>query len=166
MNTEIANQADIYSHERASLREHLEVLNGRTTWREPDTGHSTVPQTIPYEHTLASALSWARDHLAARDDVGPDILESLVYRRVTNADRIVSALVVATRDMSAKMKRVDVHVLRRAAFAVLSECATGIERDRPNGMRQADWVPASALMIRLVWASAGQTIRRAGESLR
>lgn len=166
MNVETKIEADIYSHERATLREHLEVLNGRTTWREPDAGHSTVPRSVPYEHTLAAALAWARDHEAAGDDVGPDILESLVYRRRINTDRVCDALVKALRDISARLNRVDDRVLRRAAFVVFSECVTGMDASRPKGMRQVDWSVASALAIRLIWASAGQTIRRAAESLK
>lgn len=162
----VASQpTDIYSHERASLREHLEQLNGRTTWREPHGSPGTRSDTVPHEHTLAAALAFARDTSTANDDVGPDILECLIYRRPVHVDRIVTAMVRAVTDMSGILAKADQGAVRQLCQAMLRECVTGVEAERPNGMRQKEWIKGSTLASMLIWASAGQTIKRAAERL-
>jgi len=172
-------QADIYSHERAGLIERLCVLAGQTTWREPVGGFGGLrPDTVPQAHTLAAGLSYARRRLPAVDemrqfvmradatDIGPDVLECLVYQRVVNGMRIRLQLVRALRDMSGKLGRAKEEHVRACGLPIIRECATGIEELKPAEVPTAVWVPASALGIRLLWASAGQTLRELAEKLR
>lgn len=173
-------QADIYSHERASLVERLCVLAGQTTWREPagGFGQGLRPDTVPHAHTLAAGLSYARRRLPDVDemrrfvmradpsDIGPDVLECLIYRRVVHGVRIRLQLVRALRDMSGKLARAKEDHIRACALPIIRECATGVEELKPAEVPTHVWVPASALGIRLLWASAGQTLRELAEKLR
>src|SRR5690348_12928939 len=116
-----AKQIVIYSHERAGLIERLAVLAGQTTWREPvgSFGNGMRPDTVPQAHTLAAAMSYAQRRIPEvedlrrvvmrRDatDIGPDVLECLVYQRVVNGHRIRVQLVRALRDMSKRLARAD-----------------------------------------------------------
>lgn len=164
----IATETDIYSHERATLREQLDVLNGRTTWREPHSGHGGGfrADSTPHEHTLAAALAFARDRSGPGRDIGPDILESLVYRRVIREREIVYALVRAMADMSSVVALADRGHVRDAAVEVVRECVTGAQAERPGRVAPKVWLAVSTLGVRLLWASAGQTLRAAGEALR
>lgn len=175
----IATQADIYSHERAALIERLCILAGQTTWREPmgSFAQGLRPDTVPQAHTLAAGLAYARRRLPAVDelhrlvmrvdptDIGPDVLECLVYQRVINGLQIRRQLVKALRDMSKKLARAKDAHLMACALPIIRECATGIEAERPDTVPSHVWVPASALGIRLLWASAGQTLRALAEKL-
>lgn len=156
-------QIDIYSDERASLREKLDILNGRSTWREPRTHGGSRMDNTPHEHNLAAAMAYARK--CNPNDIGPDILECLIYRRIVHGGEIATQLVRALADMSARLARTDRQVLRLAACAVIHECATGEEIERPKGVPKDIWVAASALGIRLLWASAGATLRNTAEKL-
>lgn len=165
----VAERTDIYSHERAGLFERLHALAGAgTTWREPVGSFATGfrADTVPREHTLAAALAFARDHSGPARDIGPDVLESLVLKRVVDMDRMASELMRALVDMSHTLAMVDRSILRRAATRILTECATGTEAERPKGMKANHWNAASSLGIRLLWASAGETLRAATEALR
>lgn len=163
MNAEVATETDIFSHERARLEEQLHALNGGSTWREPGS-HGTRTDKVPYLHTLAAELSFARR--CNPNDIGPDIVESLIYRRIVHGVEIRTQLVRALRDMSAKLARADILQLRAAAMAVIVECVSGREAEQPEGVRKEVWIAASALGVRLLWASAGATLRTAGEKRR
>jgi len=172
-------QADIYSNERAGLIERLAVLAGQTTWREPvgSFGGGLRPDTVPQAHTLAAGLSYARHRIPDVDmlhglvmradptDIGPDVLECLVYQRVVNGHRIRIQLVRALRDMSAALARADESHLHKCALPIVRECATGLEADKPFGVPAKVWIPASSLGIRLLWAAAGETLRALAEKL-
>jgi len=180
MNVAAPAQQDIYSHERATLIERLGVLAGQTTWREPQGGfgQGLRPDTVPHAHTLAAGLSYARRRLpdvdemrrfvmrADSSDIGPDILECLIYQRVVHGIRIRLQLVRALRDMSGKLARAKEDHVRACCLPIIRECATGIEESKPAEVPTHVWVPASALCIRLLWASAGQTLRELAEKLR
>lgn len=174
----IAKQVDIYSHERAGLMERLCVLAGQSTYREP-MGSFTSPQGgVPHAHALAAGLSYAQRRLPEvqdmrrvvmrRDptDIGPDVVECLVYRRVVNGLRIRAQLVRALRDMSGKLARAKENHVRACCLPIIRECATGMEEPRPAEVPPGVWIPASALGIRLLWASAGETLRALAEKLR
>lgn len=180
MNVAVQAQQDIYSTERAGLIERLCVLAGQTTWREPagGFGQGLRPDTVPHAHTLAAGLSYARRRLPAVDemrhlvmradstDIGPDVLECLIYKRVVNGMRIRIQLVRALRDMSGKLARAKEDHVRACGLPIIRECATGVEEEKPAEVPSAVWVPASALGIRLLWASAGQTLHALAEKLR
>lgn len=179
MKVAIQAQGDIYSAERAGLMERLCVLAGQTTWREPVGSFGGLrPDTVPHAHTLAAGLSYARRRLpdiedmrrfvmrADPTDIGPDVLECLIYKRVVNGIRIRIQLVRALRDMSGKLARAKEDHVRACGLPIIRECATGIEEPKPAEVPTAIWVPASALGIRLLWASAGQTLRAVAEKLR
>jgi hypothetical protein len=173
-------QTDIYSHERAGLIERLCVLAGQSTWREPvgSSGGGLRPDTVPQAHTLAAGLSYARHRIPDADtlhglvmradptDIGPDVLECLVYRRVVHGSRIRIQLVRALRDMSRTLAQADEDHVHKCALPIVRECATGVEADKPFGVPAKVWLPASALGIRLLWASAGETLRALAEKLR
>lgn len=172
-------QQDIYSAERAGLMERLCVLAGQTTWREPVGSFGGLrPDTVPHAHTLAAGLAYARRRLPEVQemrrvvmrvdptDIGPDVLECLIYRRVVNGWRIRTQLVLALRDMSAKLARSKVEHVRACGLPIIRECATGIEETKPDGVPAHIWVPASALGIRLLWAAAGEALRATAEKLR
>lgn len=167
MNAEVQPRQDVYSHERASLREHLEILAGRSTFREPAAGGSARWDSMPYEHTLSAALGMARSKDRRDDDPGPDILESLIYRRVVRGEFIIRCLVAALVDMSAVCARADPRLIRRLCIVTLMTCVDGIDRPAPAlGKAQAgQWAKGSALAEILIWASAGQTLRRAADAL-
>lgn len=173
-----AQQVDIYSHERAGLMERLCVLAGVTTYREP-VGSFTAPTGgVPHAHTLAAGLSYARRRVPDVDtlhqlvmrqdptDIGPDVLECLIYQRVVHGWRIRTQLVVALRDMSSKLARAKIEHVRACCLPIIRECSTGIEECKPEDVPERIWIPASSLGIRLLWASAGETLRALGEKLR
>lgn len=181
MNTVMVEaQRDIYSTERAGLVERLCILAGQTTWREPVGGFGSGlrPDTVPYAHTLAAGLSYARRripevqemrHVVMRKDptdIGPDVLECLIYQRVVHGMSIRLQLVRALRDMSGKLARAKVDHVRACGLPIIQECATGVEAVKPEAVPTAVWIPASALGIRLLWASAGQTLRDLADKLR
>lgn len=164
MNAEVAPSIDIFSTERAGLCEHLECLNGRTTWREPHTYGSRGSRidNTPHEHSLEAAISYARR--CNPNDIGPDILESLVFRRIVHGLEIRTQLVRALRDMSRIVARADILQVRDACAVVIAESVTGLEADRPKGVKEDAWKVISTLGVRLLWASAAATIRRTAES--
>lgn len=176
---ENAPQVDVHSAERAMLIEKLCVLAGQTTWREPvgsfAEGHR--PDTVPQAHTMAAGLAYARRRIPDVDemrrivmrvdptDIGPDVLECLVYQRVVNGQRIRMQLTRALRDMSSKLAKADEDHVWKATAPILRECATGVEAGKPFGVPKEVWNPASSLGIMLLWASAGQTLRALAEKL-
>lgn len=179
MNVAVQSQQDIYSTERAGLIERLCVLAGQTTWREPVGSFGGLrADTVPHVHTLAAGLSYARRRLPPVDemhrfvvradptDIGPDVLECLIYKRVVNGLRIRIQLVRALRDMSGKLARAKEDHIRACGLPIIRECATGVEEEKPAEVPPAIWIPASALGIRLLWASAGQTLHALAEKLR
>src|SRR5690348_15050801 len=173
-----AHQVDIFSHERAGLMERLCRIAGQTTWREPrDTDYVPPVDSMPVEHTMMAGLSFAHRRLPSKDefhqliwtrdptDVGPYVLECLIYRRVVNGNLIRIQLVRALRDMSKAIAKADESHVWKSALPIIRECATGIEADKPSGVPAKVWNPACSIGIRLLWASAGETLRALAERL-
>jgi hypothetical protein len=179
MNTTTAAQVDIYSTERAGLLERLCRIAGQTTWREPrDTDYVPPVDPMPVEHTMLTGISFAHRRIPSEDefhrliwkrdptDIGPYVLDCLIYRRVVHGREIRVQLVRALRDMSKRLAKADEDHVWKAAMPIIRECATGVEADQPTDVPDKVWIPASSLGIRLLWASAGQTLRALAERLR
>ena len=179
MNVAAAPQVDVFSTERAGLLERLCKIAGSTTWREPrDTDYVPKLDPMPVEHTMLGAMSFAHRRLPSEDefhqlvwtrdptDIGPYVLECLIYKRVVHGSAIRIQLVRALRDMSRVLARADETHVWKSALPIIRECATGREADKPAGVPAKVWIPASSLGIRLLWASAGQTLRAVAEKLR
>jgi hypothetical protein len=82
---------DIYTAERATFRERIAALAGRSTWREPMEGHSTAPLKMT-DQDVAAALAYARQ---GPDDIGPDIAYCIVCGSDWHRARIIKGLATA-----------------------------------------------------------------------
>jgi hypothetical protein len=83
--------ADIYTAERASFRERVAALVGRSTWREPMEGHSTAPLKMT-DQDVAAALAYARQ---GPDDIGPDMAYCIICGSDWHRARIIKGLATA-----------------------------------------------------------------------
>jgi hypothetical protein len=83
--------AEIYTHEKATFRERIAALAGRSTWREPMEGHSTDPAKMT-DQDVAAALAYARQ---GPDDIGPDIAYCMICGSDWHRARIVRLLAEA-----------------------------------------------------------------------
>jgi hypothetical protein len=82
---------DIYTAQKASFRERIAALVGRSTWREPMEGHSTAPLRMT-DQDVAAALAYARQ---GPDDIGPDIAYCIVCGSDWHRARIIKNLATA-----------------------------------------------------------------------
>lgn len=163
-----ARQIDLYSIRRGSLIERMAVLAGRTAWRDPrETWTPGHQQTMPWEHTLAAACVWLREHRTDEDDVTGELLHGLAIMDMGQRaeDRCVVALAAALRDMSATLARLRPGLLDACTRALLRQCVTGeVQAYPPRAERRLVGL-MDGFGARIVWAQADQGIRRASEAL-
>ena len=173
--TMLANEAppstDLYSYLRGSLIERMAVLAGKTTWREPRAVWTPgAGRDVPWEHVLAMATVWLRDHRRDALDVSAEILHGLAVMEMpqTVENRCVVALGCALADMSGMCARMAEQYpgrLDACSRTIIRKCVTG--RDHPYPPRAKAQVVGffDAFAARIVWAQATQGLRRAAEAL-
>lgn len=144
----------LWSTDRPDFLERLAKLAGGTTYRTPGGSRSTDAPTLPDEHAIAAALSFAR---RGPDDIGPDVaycwaLQSDAYRRSVTR-RLASAM------RSHALRGMGPHLLLAADIAW-----DAMIHDKPGGGR----MPAGVLpesWHRALLAAIGTLHRSAWDSL-
>lgn len=179
---------DIYTHERAGLWERMHVVLGRGCWRDPDTPSAQgMTQREQAEavmmHALSAARSWqarrrregathwtAQDEIACRvldaQDVGPDILASLLFQQPINGPRIARYLARAVVEFKPSLARMMPELLADGVWVVFMAQVHGDKPKRPRAMRWEDWQTIEQMGATLLWNSGGQTMRGISEMLK
>lgn len=171
MNAAQPAQFDTYSTDRGSLIERMAILAGKTSWREPAQGSSTVTaDRVPWEHVLASATVWLREHRLCQDDVTGEILHALAIMDMPRPieNRCVAALAKALADMSAMCARMSVQqpgLLDACTRVVLRKCVTGADLPYPPRATRSMVGFFDAFGATLVWRQATEGLRRAAKVL-
>lgn len=180
--------ADIYSHERAGLWERMHVVLGRGCWREPDMPSAQgMTQREQAEavmmHALSAARAWqarrlregatswtVQDEIACRvldaQDVGPDILASLLFRQSVNGPRVTRHLASAIVEFKPALARMMPGLLADGCWAVFMAQVHGTPPKRPRAMRWEAWQTVERQGASLLWISAQQTMRGIAEILK
>lgn len=179
---------DIYTHERAGLWERMHKVLGRGCWREPDMPSAqAMTQREQAEaammHALSAARAWqdrraregatrwtVQDEIACRvldaQDVGPDILASLLFCQPINGVRVARYLAAAIVEFKPALARITSGTLADGVWSVFMAQVRGTKAKRPRSMRWADWQTVEQQGCRLLWISGEQTMRGIAEMLK
>lgn len=165
-------QIDTYTDFRGSLIERMAILAGKSGWREPGQGGGTVTgDRVPWEHVLAMATVWLRQHRQGEDDISGEVLHALAIMHMPPAaeNRCVAALAKAFADMSGMCARMAADrpgLLDACTRVLLRKCVTGQELSYPPRASREHVGFFDAFGARVVWAQATQGLRRAYDALR
>lgn len=180
--------ADANRDERAGLWERMHKVLGRGCWREPDMPSAQgMTQREQAEaammHALAAARAWqerraregatrwtVQDEIACRvldaQDVGPDILASLLFRQPINGVRVARYLATAIVEFKPALARTMSGTLANGVWSVFMAQVHGTKAKRPRSMRWEDWQTVEQQGARLLWISGEQTMRAISEMLK
>lgn len=154
---------------RSSFRERVHALVGRSTWREPLEGHSTVQRQIPSEHLVAAALSFGRRMrpgpagrlVPDMDDIGPDIAFDIATGRPGHHRRVCAVVGKAfAQSRTSLVRRNMAHV----GLVVLAGYHTvvGLPRvPRPAEVSEEDWGDMVAAACSVLESLAEDALSRA-----
>lgn len=176
-----AVEVDLYSSVRAGLWERMQKVLGRSCWRDPSmpsmegmTQREQAEATMM--HALAAARAWQRrraregathwttqDEIACRvldaQDVGPDILASLLFRQPVNGVHVARFLARALIDFRPDLGRVPTSSLLDGAWSVFMAQVHGTRPKRPRTMRWVPWQTVEQMGSTILWNSSEQTMR-------
>ena len=149
--------ADTWTHERATFRERIARLAGRTSWREPVAGYTNKAGELGEEQQIAMALAFARDQDDPLD-IGPEVAYCLVCEsrggKPDVLDKVTQAMRLVSRAADARP------LMTRSAVNAAFEWAIFGEEPDPADVPKAGMTPATYRGLILVARGA---IIRAGE---
>lgn len=180
--------SDANRDERAGLWERMHKVLGRTCWRDPSMpSMQGLSQRAQAETAMMQALSAARawrdrrerqgatqwtvqDEIACRvldaQDVGPDILASLLFRQPVNGVRVTRHLAAALIEFRRSLARIAPQSLSDGAWSVFMAQVYGNKPKRPRTMRWEDWQTVEQMGAKILWNSGEQTMRGISEVLK
>lgn len=148
---------DVWSHERATFRERIARLAGRTSWREPVAGYTNKAGELGEDQAIAMALAFARD----RDDpldIGPEVAYCLICETRRGKPDVLDKL---TRALRMEYRAADDRpLMARSAVNQAFEWAIFGHEPDPEQVPKAGMTPATYRGLILVARGA---IIRAGE---
>jgi hypothetical protein len=150
--------ADTWTHERATFRERIARLAGKTSWREPVAGYTNKTGELGEEQQIAMALAFARD---GADDIGPEVAYCLICETRRGKPDVLHKVTQALRK---QFPKADARPLmtRQAVNQAFEWAVFGIEPD-PEERPKAGMAPET--FWGLVLVSRGVIIRAGEEAI-
>jgi hypothetical protein len=157
-----------------TFRERLASLVGGTTYRVPVGGRSTSSDQTPLAHALSAAIASSRKRITDKagervpdpDDIGPDMLSAMIWRRDDKKGHIVHQLCAAFCGQRDKICHRNRGFLGLVANSAFESVVHGDGRDKPSRMDDRDWLYLHQMMVSTLVYVAEDACQRAEECYR